>query len=258
MIVTVGSVTHKGMERSSNEDFYCALTGPNGLLGADALLAVADGMGGHQAGEVASAMTILGLADRLRSSIEKDKPITNRQMPEVLLDQIVREVNTEVYRASASSETEGMGTTLTVALLVGGQATIAHVGDTRAYHARGRQIQRLTQDHTLAGEALARGIVDDEHVKDFIGQSVLTRALGRSPSIKVDTLTINLNLGDAVVICSDGLYSLVSDSEIAKAVANNEPQKACEHLVGQANDRGGHDNITVIVARIVEITPIPH
>lgn len=110
-------------------------------------------------------MTILGLADRLRFDVGKEMALANQGSFEVLLSRAVQEVNTEVYRASAASEREGMGTTLTVALLMGSEATIAHIGDSRAYLFRDWRLRQLTQDHTVAGEALARGIVDAEHAK---------------------------------------------------------------------------------------------
>ncbi len=144
--ITLGSLTHVGMKRSSNEDSYCALVGANSPPGTDALLAVADGMGGHQAGEVASALAIQGLVNRLSCEGRGETTPVGGPRYDAHLVRAVQEANAEIHRGAGRPECRGMGTTLTAALLVGSTLFVAHVGDSRAYLLRNGRLQQLTRD----------------------------------------------------------------------------------------------------------------
>ena len=248
--ITLGSLTHVGMKRSGNEDSYCALVGPNSPPGTDSLLAVADGMGGHQSGEVASALAIQELVSRLSSDGVGDATLPSAGRHDALMQRVVQEANAEVNRAATRPETRGMGTTLTSALLVGTDLFVAHVGDSRAYLLRKGKLRQITQDHSWVAEEVSRGALTPEQARDHPRKNVLTRALGIAASVQVDTMRVELEEGDVLLLCSDGLNSLVTDDEIGSALSKNDPQEACGSLVELANSHGGHDNITVVIARM--------
>ena len=248
--VKLGSLTHVGMKRSGNEDSYCALVGPNSPPGTDSLMAVADGMGGHQSGEVASALAITELVSRLNSDGGEDATIPSAGRHDAQMQRVVQEVNAEVNRAATRPDTRGMGTTLTSAMLVGTDLFLAHVGDSRAYLSRKGKLRQLTQDHSWVAEEVARGTLTPQQARDHPRKNVLTRALGIAPDVQVDTMRVELEEGDLLLLCSDGLNSLVTDDEIGLAMSKQDPQEACESLVDRANSLGGHDNITVVIARM--------
>ena len=248
--VKLGSLTHVGMKRTGNEDSYCALIGPNSPPGTDSLLAVADGMGGHQSGEVASALAIKELVSRLSNDGGEDATNPGAGRYDTLMQRVVREVNAEVNRAATRPDTRGMGTTLTSALLVGSDLFVAHVGDSRAYLSRKGKLRQITQDHSWVGEEMARGALTPQEARDHPRRNVLTRGLGIAPDVQVDTIRVELEEGDRLLLCSDGLNSLVTDDEIGLAMSDKDPQEACELLVERANALGGNDNITVVIARM--------
>ena len=252
-VITLGSLTHVGMKRSSNQDNYCALVGSNSPAGTDALLAVADGMGGHRAGEVASKMAIQGLMSRLARDGAKEATQPTPGQHDAALRRVVQEMNAEVNRAGARPETRGMGTTLTAALLIGRGLFIAHVGDSRGYLLRNGKMPQVTRDHSWVAEEVARGTLTAEQAREHPRRNVLTRAMGIAADVEVDTSVVELQEGDKLLLCSDGLHGLVTDEEIRRTLATEEPQQACDSLVQQANERGGTDNITVVVARIDKI-----
>ncbi|MBI4299048.1 MAG: Stp1/IreP family PP2C-type Ser/Thr phosphatase [Chloroflexi bacterium] len=250
VIITWGALTHVGMKRPSNQDTYCALVDADAPRGTNALLAVADGMGGHRAGDVASQMAIQGLVKGLSLRNEGDLALNADIRYESFLTGVIERVNEEIHRGASRFETRGMGTTLTAALLVRSIAFIAHVGDSRAYLLRERRIQQLTRDHTWVAEQVALGLLTPQQARVHPGRSVLTRALGSAPIVDVDTAAIQIKEGDTLLLCSDGLQSLVTDEEIRDIVTQQEPQDACQILVDRANARGGDDNITVVIARV--------
>lgn len=248
--ITLGSLTHVGMKRSGNEDSYCALVPPNSPPNIDMLLAVADGMGGHQAGGVASSLATRGLVELLSKAVARGTKPTGAHPRDDLLTQMVREINAQVHRAALEPETRGMGTTLTAALLAGSVLTIAHVGDSRAYLLRDGMLHQLTQDHSWVAEEVARGALTPEEARKHPRRNILTQALGMAPEVLPDSVRMEVSGDDVLLLCSDGLHSLVSDDEIARTLADEEPQEACRSLVERANALGGHDNITVVTARI--------
>ena len=234
MRLIVHGKTDKGLVRKENEDAFCIEKD----LG---LLAIADGMGGHASGEVASKMAI----EILRDSPKKEgEPLPDR------LDSGVKLANKMIYEASRSqSQLNGMGTTLTAVQFDGNRLSIAHVGDSRAYLIRGGVIEQLTDDHTIVSEQVARGMITREEAARSDMRNVLSKALGIAPEVDVDMEELTVSEGDQLVLCSDGLSELISDDEIlAEVQSSNRPDLVCNELVDLANQRGGEDNITVIVA----------
>jgi PPM family protein phosphatase len=224
-----------GRQRSANEDSYFA---------SPPLFAVADGMGGAQAGEVASriAAEAFDPADRQDAS------------PERYLRKIAEEANERIHRLAQSDATRsGMGTTLTAALIEGDEVSLAHVGDSRAYRFRDGQLKLLTADHSLVEELRRQGRLTDEQAEDHPQRSIITRALGPEPRVDVDTMTYRARPGDLYVLCSDGLTTMVREQRIA-AVLRAAPSldAAVDRLVAEANAAGGRDNITIVAFRLDE------
>ena len=237
---TLAAMTDVGLVRQNNEDSFAALGGEQSPTGADVLLVVADGMGGHAAGEVASRMAVEGVVRIMRLGDGEDGP-SYWKMLEV--------TNGEIYEAGGDPDKKGMGTTCTVAAISGGTLYLAHVGDSRAYLLRDGALHQLTQDQTWVEEAVAQGMSRDE-ARAHPNRHVITRALGLEPQVEVDNQQVSLADGDVILVCSDGLHGLVDDDEIATVLMNNDPDVACEDLVKAANGHGGHDNITVAAARV--------
>ena len=246
-VVTLGARSDIGMTRSANEDAFCALAGPDAPAGADALLAVADGMGGHKAGEVASEMAIRGLVARLsRDGVAAQ--VTGGLVQALQLT--IGELNAEIHRAGSRPETRGMGTTLTAAVITGRALTIGHVGDSRAYLLRDGELQQLTQDHSWVAEQVAGGVLTPAEAEVHPWRNILTRAIGVEPGVQVDGMTVEVTKGDLLLVCSDGVHALVRDDEISGLLAGGGPQSSSREIVDLANAKGGIDNITVVVARI--------
>ena len=250
--VTLGARSHVGMTRSTNEDAFCALAGPDAPAGADALLAVADGMGGHKAGEVASEMAIRGLAARLSRDGVAAQATGG---PVRALRRTIGELNAEIHRAGSRPETRGMGTTLTAAVITGSSLTIGHVGDSRAYLLRDGKLRQLTRDHSWVAEQVAGGVLTPGEAEVHPWRSILTRAIGVEPGVQVDGMTLEVTEGDLILVCSDGVHALVGDDEISGLLAGGGPQSSSREIVDLANAKGGIDNITVVVARIDSVDP---
>ena len=229
--VTLGSLTDLGMKRSGNEDAYLAVAGANAPARSDALLAVADGMGGHLAGEVASAMAIQGLVNRFTKDGRKEQATGEPEPHAARLQRAVQEINSEVFRGAARPESKGMGTTLTASLLAGSTLFIAHVGDSRAYRLRKRKLVQLTQDHSWVAEEVARDALTPQQAEKHPARNVLTRALGMADKVQVDSVAVQVEEGDIILYASDGLHGLVSDEEIGRILSTEEPQQACRSLV---------------------------
>ena len=228
--------TDQGLVRKENEDAFC-------IEKDVGLLAIADGMGGHASGEVASKMAI----EILRESVKKEgEPLPDR------LSSGVKLANRAIYEAAQSqSQLNGMGTTLTALQLNGNRLSIVHVGDSRAYLIRGGVIEQITDDHTIVSEQVARGMLTREEAARSGMRNILSRALGIAPEVDMDMEEITVSEGDRLVLCSDGLSELISDDEILSEVrSNRRPDLACNELVNLANQRGGNDNITVIVVHL--------
>lgn len=227
-----------GRRRRINEDRH----GQDAGLG---LYLVADGMGGHTAGQVASALAIDTVLEAVRAGTVGDGSLTERLRRAVAL------ANERIYATGeARAELSGMGTTLVALLGEGSRAAVAHVGDSRAYRVRGGRIRQLTDDHSLVGELQRRGEISADAAREHPHRHVLTRALGVRPEAEPDLGELALEPGDVFVLCTDGLIHHVRDEEIAKAVEGAEDlEEAARRLVGLANARGGEDNITVLLVR---------
>lgn len=218
-----------GRMRRANEDSY--------LVRAP-LFVVADGMGGAQAGEVASKIAAEAFAADLDESL----------VPEKRLAEVVARANREIHHQSiADPSMHGMGTTLTAVLVGDEELTIAHVGDSRAYRMRDGVLTRLTTDHSLVGEMVRRGAISEAEAEQHPQRSILTRALGPESEVEVDTLSFAVRDGDVYMLCSDGLTTMIDDLQIAEVVGSGKPMRElAEQLIARANAAGGADNITVV------------
>ena len=215
------------------------------MLASPPVFVVADGMGGAQAGEVASRIAVDAFAEGLPED----------GSPEERLATVALTANRRIYELSRSeSERAGMGTTLTAAYLGDNDLAIAHVGDSRAYLFRDGELSRLTQDHSLMAELIRRGKITEEEAADHPQRSIITRALGPEPEVTVDTWTYPVRAGDVILLCSDGLTSMVSEAQIADILrAPGGLDRAAQALIDEANRAGGRDNITVILFRLEEV-----
>jgi PPM family protein phosphatase len=232
-IIEQAGRTDVGRQRSANED---------SLVVNPPLFAVADGMGGAKAGEVASAVAV----EAVEGATDSGEPT------EAQLANIVRQANRRIYDLAVADESRrGMGTTLTMAKLHGDEVSLAHVGDSRAYRLRDGRLEQLTRDHSLVAELERSGQITAEAAEHHPQRSIITRALGPEPDVEVDTYTMAGREGDLFLICSDGLTSMVSDDEVGSILrAAGSLEEAAEELVRAANQSGGKDNITVILFRL--------
>lgn len=237
--MTVGVRTDAGRIRELNEDAF--------FIGED-LYAVADGMGGHDAGEVASFIAV----DTLREFSSTAGAIGEGDDPRGPLAEVVRRINGKIYlRSQLDPACAGMGTTLTVALLVRNCVYFVHVGDSRAYLVRGNGITQITDDHSVVGELLRKGGITVEEARYHPQRNVITRALGISPYVEADFHRVPLCQGDILLLCTDGLTNAIRDEEIRNILCSTaDPQSAADALVDLAIERGGHDNITALVITV--------
>jgi len=228
------TATHQGMVRENNEDsVYPAASGESS---DSALLIVADGMGGHVAGEVASRIAINAAASTQVDPVDR-VAAGNRAIRE------------EVAR---DPSLEGMGTTMTLLTVEDDIATIGHVGDSRAYLLRDGEFNQVTEDHTVAAEYVALGQLRPEEASGHPQRHMLTRTLGVARFVNVDELKLDLVPGDRILLCSDGLTEMVADDVIAGAMAEGTPDEVVWNLVELANEAGGVDNITVVVVEATD------
>src|SRR5512133_2286304 len=228
--------TDTGRQRHANEDSYYARA---------PMFAVADGMGGAQAGEVASRIAA-GAFERGQVS---DDPSAEGQ-----LEEIAQKANRKIHKlAQEDSSRAGMGTTLTAALLRDDELALGHVGDSRAYVLRDGKLKRLTKDHSLVEELRRQGRLTEEQAEEHPQRSIITRALGPEPSVNVDTMTFPARDGDVFLLCSDGLTTMVSDDEIQQILTEARSLRiAVKELVEAANRGGGRDNITAVAFRLAD------
>ena len=228
-VATTAVSSDPGRKRRHNEDAYVC---------KPPLFAIADGMGGARAGEVAS---------RLAAAALLSGEVAGSGAERVLA--LIQEANRSVYeRSSKDAEVAGMGTTITVALVENASVTFGHVGDSRAYILRNGSLEQLTDDHSLVAELVRGGKLSEEEAEHHPQRSVITRALGTDPDVDVDTFTVEAQAGDVYVLCSDGLTDMVADDEIGEVLSarRNSLDDAAKELVRRANKAGGQDNITVI------------
>jgi len=246
-----GGVTDLGRVRLNNEDSFRIVEPLN-------LFILSDGMGGEAHGEIASSLAV-DTIERVCSSSKVDLEVTlagasgeNWTEQTRLLENAVLQANFGIYQSSQDHpEQRGMGATLTAGWINGSKLSLAHVGDSRAYLLRTGNLQQLTNDHSLVAEQVRRGIITPQQAEESEMQSVLLRALGAHPEVDVDIDEFDLFPRDVLLLCSDGLTRMVTEPEIAGTLqAETDPEKAAQKLVDLANERGGLDNVTVIVARL--------
>src|SRR5947208_146245 len=236
MIGRVAAVTDPGRTRRHNEDSY-VIEPP--------LFAIADGMGGAVAGEVASRLATAALKESDPAAAAGEQRIAD----------LIQEANRRVYdRSSTDPNTSGMGTTITVALVGAEYVAFGHVGDSRAYLIRDASMEQLTEDHSLVNELLKTGKLSREEAETHPQRSVITRALGTDPDVDVDTFSVPAENGDLFLLCSDGLTDMVSEDSILGVVERNRDDidGALHALVKEANRGGGVDNITVVAFEITD------
>jgi protein phosphatase len=233
------SITDTGKKRSSNQDFVYASEQPVGNLSN--LLIVADGMGGHNAGDIASRSTVEAMVDYIEKAEEK------RPIP--LLSMAIHHANDLVVeKAEADRSLEGMGTTVVAATLKDEYLYIANVGDSRLYLID-QEIEQITRDHSLVEEMIRNGELLRKDARSHPKRNVITRAVGVHSPVKIDFFDVKLEKGDRILLCSDGLTTMVEDEEILSIVKKcGSPKEAAQRLVTEANKNGGKDNISVVVA----------
>ena len=250
-------LTDVGRKRQHNEDAFAV----DAELG---LFVVADGMGGHAAGEVASQRAVEVVREQLaagRQVLEDLGQANNaeaRAAAAALVETAIQRACAEVYRLAASDSTKrGMGTTFVCLVMAGTKGIVGHVGDSRVYLVRGGQAHRLTEDHTLIAAQVKAGTLTREQAQASQFRNVITRAVGIQESVQVDTLMVDLLPKDLFVLCSDGLHGYLADDELAPLTHSAELESLPKKLVGLANDRGGKDNVTVVVVGISDAGAAP-
>lgn len=236
--VEAAVLTHTGRQRTTNQDAV-----GQRINGNYAVFVVADGMGGHRTGELASKMAVKNIVEVVR----EEEP-----SPSLLLDAF-EEANDAIYMAGQRPESRGMGTTATALALNLPYAIIAHVGDSRAYLLRDGQLSQLTQDHSWVAERMRQGLLTPNEARNHRWRNVITNALGSFPEARVDLIGLKVQPGDRFLLCSDGLSGVLEDSVLQEILESLPPAEAVEHLIKLANEWGGPDNITAVVVAILGV-----
>lgn len=236
--MTVFSLSDVGQKRTINQDFIYTSNTSIGLL--PNLFLVADGMGGHKAGDFASRKTVEIMVEEIEGN--------SKESPVVVLREAIEKANDAIYRlASQDEDMEGMGTTLVAASLIGDRLQVANVGDSRLY-VIGEEITQITVDHSLVEEMVRVGTIDKEMAKSHPRKNIITRAVGVMPTIQPDFFTVTIKKGEQVLLCTDGLTNMLEDEEISKIVkSRGTVEEKVKALVAEANRRGGKDNISVVL-----------
>ena len=239
--------THPGQVRPLNED----------AIGADpscGLFVLADGLGGYNAGEVASVMAISAVLDRLSSALAASRDAGVTFAPDEAIYDTVGEINATIYNAALNSAAfEGMATTLVVAWFLGERLWIAHTGDSRLYRFRTGQLEQLTRDHSFSQELLDAGMVTEEEARLLPAKNLVTRALGAAADIEPEIQDVDVRPGDLLMLCSDGLTEMVGTYEIAGllSIGEDDTHETARRLIDLANESGGRDNISVVLVQVL-------
>ena len=244
-MLRIGIKSDIGKKRENNQDTFHVSKDPSMPI-----YLVADGMGGHKAGEIASHM----VRDIVVSSFSKNKDSIDRKKDVLkLVKKSIEEANTKTYLKSIENkEYKGMGTTITLAYIYKNEIYLGHVGDSRAYLIRNGEINQITEDHSYVNQLIKSGSITKEEGKTHPKRNMITRAVGTSSIIEIDLIVKGYNKNDILVLCSDGLFNMVSDIQILEKFKSEEDiEKACEELVEMANNKGGLDNITVLAMKFV-------
>jgi len=243
MKIRAFGLTDVGRRRESNEDDFLLEPGRG-------VYAVADGMGGHAAGEIASRLAIETLQEVLQRNDTAAERMSVEDAAEWLRGAVV-EANRRICDSiRLHEERRGMGTTVVALVHSGEDAVVGHVGDSRLYLLRGGELVRMTSDHSWVNEQVKLGLMDDDTAQRHPMRNIVTRALGSRPDVLVDLTSLRIQPGDVLLLCSDGLNTMLADEQIHALVLahRHDPEAACRALVEQANRHGGDDNVTVVVA----------
>jgi protein phosphatase len=254
--ISISGITDTGLVRSNNED----------TIGSDAelgLLVLADGMGGHKGGEVASAIAVDSILQELRKVLPeivsgKVDDTTGYSLESMAVETAIKNANSHIYRtAQDNSQYEGMGTTIVVLLFYDNRITVAHVGDSRLYRLRDTLLEQLTRDHTLLQELVDRGFYTRKEARESLNKNLVTRAVGVSPTVDIDLLEDIALKNDLYLLCSDGLTDMISDDLIEDIQLNykDDLEKMNQELIKQAKDHGGKDNVSVMLAQVLKEYP---
>lgn len=244
-----GFYSDVGKLRKTNEDAFYV---PDGNFDLP-LFMVADGMGGHQAGDVASRVALSAMVDFFKSQPDDSYKLDMSRA----LRQAIRYSNLKVFMmANNASKLTGMGTTMAAVVFHNDRMYVAHIGDSRVYVHRDGKLLRITEDHSLVAELVKNGKLTEEEARNHPQRNIITRAIGTERDVLADIIEWPVKPGDIVLLCTDGLTGLVSDAEIFKHIDENKesPQTAAENLVKLANEMGGYDNITVVVINTINNT----
>ena len=248
--IKVARISHVGMVREHNEDVVAS----DMSIG---LVLLADGMGGYKAGEVASEIAILLIAAEMTEAMQDQSRLLKTEpalLPESnMLINAVEKTNKAIYDlAQMQVECAGMGTTLVVGVFVDNKLVLGHIGDSRMYRLRDELLMQLTEDHSIVQEQINAGLITTEQAKVARNKNLVTRALGIDPMVELELQEITVQVGDTYLLCSDGLTDLVSDEEIRKILleANGNIAYAADQLINAANEQGGLDNISVVIAAV--------
>jgi protein phosphatase len=255
-VLEIATCTDPGMVRSHNEDSIAADA-------ANGVVVLADGMGGYNAGEVASGMATTVIITELQQAMATTQPNaldpqTNKEVATRMVRDQVLKANTSIYHAAQSQpQYSGMGTTLVVCLFFDNRMMVAHLGDSRLYLLRDNEFKQVTRDHSLLQEQIDSGLITPEQAKHAQHKNLVTRALGIDPSVEPEIHEYPVKTGDVYLLCSDGLCDMVDDEDIGmtlQALGGNL-KMAAQHLVQMANDNGGRDNVSVILVRVLREYP---
>jgi len=250
-IINIEGMTDTGLIRTHNEDSI----GNDMSLG---LAVLADGMGGHKGGEVASALAVNSILNDLPAELERckrleiDENVSGYSYQSIAIKNVIEKANTIIFEAASKQiQYEGMGTTIVVTMFYDNRLTVAHVGDSRMYRLRSHEMEQITSDHSLLQELIDRGFYTPEEAEKSLNKNLVTRALGIDETVKVDVTEEIVLADDCYLLCSDGLSDMVDDRRINMIMEENKLHidTACTELIQQAIDNGGHDNISVIVVQ---------
>lgn len=240
----VGALSDIGLVREYNEDAMFASLDPNLPL-----YIVADGMGGHKAGDIASSMAVEIIEEDFKGNSEG---IKNPNGIKKSIKNAIERANAIVYKRSVvESNCDGMGTTVVLAYYLDSKFYLGHVGDSRAYIISNNNIRQITEDHTLVNELLKKGNITESEAENHPQRNIITQALGSSIGIKIDILEVDFQNDDILLLCSDGLYNMINDAKILEILKESGSlEKGVRSLVDLANENGGKDNITVIAIKL--------
>lgn len=250
-MIEIATATHPGMVRSHNEDSIAADA-------AAGLAVLADGMGGYNAGEVASGIAVAMISAELKKALTAITGDLDAATAEKLVGEHAVRANNAIFQASQSQpQYAGMGTTLVVALWHDNRMVVGHIGDSRLYRMRAGKLEQVTRDHSLLQEQIDSGLITKEQARHSQNKNLVTRAVGIDPEVDAEVHSYPVEAGDIYLLCSDGLNDMVTDEDMELTLASLQANLplAAEQLVQQANDNGGRDNVSVILVRVLKSFP---